>query len=76
MSFKCKVFYANIGIIGEFMYIPSPIFINSMHDGFFKGNTVTTNLFNLMVFEYLNTICFDIGSNALLYLNILPLVRR
>ena len=52
MSFKCKVFYANIGIIGEFMYIPSPIFINSMHDGFFKGNTVTTNLFNLMVFEY------------------------
>ncbi len=58
------------------MYIPSPIFIDGVHDRFFEGDTIAADFFNLMVFEYLNTICFDIGSSALLYFNILPSIGR
>ena len=56
------------------MYIPSPIFIDGVHDRLFEGDTITTDFLNLMIFVYLNPFCLDIGSTALLYLNIFPFV--
>ena len=61
-------------MFANFVYFPSPVFIDGMHDRLFEDNIVTVDFLNLMIFVYLNPFCLDIGSTALLYLNIFPFV--
>ena len=64
MSLESKVFYADIFIIGEFGYLPSPVFVDGVHDGFLERNRIAADLFNLVVFINLDSSRFDVGGSA------------